>query len=286
MAFHADRQSLSIPHYAPTVQLEMFRTGVFSDFGDTSDLEHISKNKDDVILYHLTFFALFSHYPPSIHSTSTMDTKITCPHCNTQYEFDPALVGQNVECANCKKNFQVSNPNLRQCPDCFQNISVHASQCPHCGHVFQVTSTSSVGGISSASQAVPYADHPEETLFTITPAFSAFFTYYLLGIILIPFLIGLLVLLFTYLAQINTRYIITTQRIITRKGILSKQQTEVWVRDMRGLNLTRSLWDLLCGTGTISIGTAATAGAEILMHGVKDAQNIIDRVNQIRATMR
>jgi hypothetical protein len=51
---------------------------------------------------------------------------------------------------------------------------------------------------------------------------------------------------------------------------------------MRGVDLKRNLWDLIVGTGSIAIGTAASAGAEIQIYGLRNAQALVDKVNQLR----
>ena len=51
---------------------------------------------------------------------------------------------------------------------------------------------------------------------------------------------------------------------------------------MRAVNLHQDLWQRIIGTGTITIGTAATAGTEVYMNGLKNAQEIIDKINALR----
>ena len=51
---------------------------------------------------------------------------------------------------------------------------------------------------------------------------------------------------------------------------------------MRGVNLVQSVWQRIIGVGTIAIGTAATAGAEINMTGIARPQQVVDRINALR----
>ena len=110
--------------------------------------------------------------------------------------------------------------------------------------------------------------------------------YYLLeiifGILLSPVIVGLLVLIPAIIDIYCTTYILTTKRIIVKTGWLNKQQTEIWIKDMRAVNMKQSFWERLVKTGSVAIGTAATAGTEIQIRGVNDAQQLIDRINKLR----
>ena len=79
-----------------------------------------------------------------------------------------------------------------------------------------------------------------------------------------------------------THYRVTTHRIIIKTGFLAKSQKEIWIRDMRGASLAQGLWQRIVGVGDISIGTAATAEAEIRMFGVKNPNAAVELINSLR----
>lgn len=51
---------------------------------------------------------------------------------------------------------------------------------------------------------------------------------------------------------------------------------------MRGVHFHQDIVQRFIGTGSIAIGTAATAGSEIQMHGLKNAQELVDTINSLR----
>ncbi|MBQ6247885.1 MAG: PH domain-containing protein [Kiritimatiellae bacterium] len=77
----------------------------------------------------------------------------------------------------------------------------------------------------------------------------------------------------------------TDRRVIVKTGWLSKHQTEVRIKDIRGVALEASIWERIIGTGSIAIGTAATAKAEIKMFGIKKPQEIVNMINEMRDDM-
>lgn len=207
--------------------------------------------------------------------------KIKCPHCDQEGDISPDFIGKKVKCSSCSNDFVVENPNLMACPDCFASISRRAAVCPHCGAPLNgnVPATTAEPHVAKAPEEEP----PEEEILVCHPATSYYFWEFFFGILLLPvFLLGLL-FIFGALIKIEcTVFTVTSRRIIVQAGWLNKTKTEIWIKDMRGVNLTRTFWDLIIGTGSINIGTAATAGTEIRMCGVKNAQEIVDTIHGLR----
>jgi len=182
------------------------------------------------------------------------------------------MIGHTVKCERCGNEFLAANPNLTPCPDCFALISKRLAVCPHCGAPLRK---------SAASERQTSTD-PEKEIFVGHPAAISFLSEFVVDILLsfcvigIPFLINVLMKIYC------TKYTITTKRVIARTGWLNKKQVEIWIKDMRGISLHQNLWQRIIGIGSVEIGTAATAGAEIQMHGLKNAQQVIDIINSLR----
>ena len=104
-----------------------------------------------------------------------------------------------------------------------------------------------------------------------------------LGVLLIPVIfIGVVMLLYAYINIKTTCFVITNKRVITKTGLLRISQSEVRIDDVRGVNLQRDLWQRIIGTGNVTIGTAATGGAEIVMSGVGNPNHVVEAVNSQR----
>ena len=115
------------------------------------------------------------------------------------------------------------------------------------------------------------------------PAALNYLADIIVGIILIPvFLIGVFILVSVWIKICRTSYTITNRRIIITSGWLSKEQHEIWIKDMRGASMSQGMLQRLFGLGNVAIGTAATGGTEIMMIGVAGPQEIVDLVNSLR----
>lgn len=194
--------------------------------------------------------------------------KIRCSVCNAENEVSAKYIGQYIRCNSCKTEFKVENPNLHPCPDCFAPISKRAAVCPHCGAVF--------GSASIADQCF------EEPVDIFHPSAKYFFWEIVFGIITIPILIGIVILLWVLIKVKTTAYELTTRRIIVSRGLFSKVRNEIWIKDMRGVNLVQSFWQRILGIGNIAIGTAATAETEIYLIGIASPNEVIGKINSLR----
>jgi uncharacterized membrane protein YdbT with pleckstrin-like domain len=105
---------------------------------------------------------------------------------------------------------------------------------------------------------------------------------FILGIVLLPILIGVYFLGRAFINIYSTEYSITKKTISVKTGLLSVRKTEIRIADIRGVEINRTFWQRIIGTGTIAIGTAATATAEIYITDVAEPQKVVDIINSIR----
>lgn len=158
-------------------------------------------------------------------------------------------------------------------------ISKRATGCPRCGAPI---STSLTTQASQPQQAAQDDISKEEDIMVCQPSAMNYLWTIIFGIITIPAFIGLVILIYV-LIEINfTRYRITTMRVLVKRGWISKYQNEIWIKDMRAVNLNQGIWQRIIGVGNIAIGTAATSGTEINMIGIADPQSVVDKINALR----
>lgn len=190
--------------------------------------------------------------------------KIKCPHCDAENEITAAHIGKLIPCVSCKKEFECTNPNLAPCPDCFALISQRAEVCPKCGAPVTGDNTE------------------EETIAVYHPATINFFWWILLGIVTIPFIAGIVLLIYLWIVIHFTKYELTTKRIIMKRGLISIRQDEIWIKDMRGVIYNQTFWQRIFHIGDIAIGTAASDVMEIYIMGIADPADIVKQINSLR----
>lgn len=78
------------------------------------------------------------------------------------------------------------------------------------------------------------------------------------------------------------KYQIYDDVVVASFGIVSRRSTQVRVADIRGMSVRQSLVGRLIGVGDVTIGTAATGDAEIVMRGVRDPSGIVADIDALR----
>ena len=88
----------------------------------------------------------------------------------------------------------------------------------------------------------------------------------------------------------DVRYVLDGDGIEARTGIISlnQQVTRLRYEDIRSVEFKQSIWERLLDIGELEIGTAATSGVEIVLHGAAcpgEVQNMILRERDRRQAL-
>lgn len=114
------------------------------------------------------------------------------------------------------------------------------------------------------------------------PALICHLHIIIFGIFTLPFVIGIFILLYVYLKLHTTRYTFTSSSVVTEQGIISRNRTTVLYSDMRAVNYCQGLFGLIFNYGDVTICSAATAGAEIVMSGISGPKKICKMLEEKR----
>ena len=107
-------------------------------------------------------------------------------------------------------------------------------------------------------------------------------TFYII-VGMIAGIIGLTIFVSWWLKVINTRLTITKKRVTLREGILSKNIHEVFVSDIRSVQIQQTLLQRILGTGTVEVSGAATVEADIKIHGIPNAYEVKKCIDEHRS---
>lgn len=205
------------------------------------------------------------------------------------------------------------------CPHCGQNLSApddmagQALDCPACNKPILIPSA-----IREPTPTPPAASEPfpsfvtplaGEVLLAVTrPSRLYFLGSFIFGILLLligigssvdaksdsPFTaIAFLVLAFAVVYMLRTiikmliyvyshLFVMTNFRVLSKKGLISISTSEVRIADIRGANLRQGILERILNVGSIAIGSAATAGTEIVIVGIRNPRGILSLINSQR----
>jgi len=123
-------------------------------------------------------------------------------------------------------------------------------------------------------EKVLYESHP--SMFRNHPI------YFSLCCILSIVIVGLIMLLIWWLQTLATTLIITGEKTILRKGILSKYTNEVFHENVRNVQVRQSFLQRVFNVGYVGISSAGQAGMEIEVNGIPDPDEVKRLISEHR----
>ena len=147
--------------------------------------------------------------------------------------------------------------------------------------------------------------HPgEQVVFEGHPSWRAVLRFYVIGVILVgvaaavgalvsgtgvAILGGGVVLALVVLAGLikrsSTLYVITTERLHIRRGLLSKKTQETRIERVQNVNTQQSLFERLLQVGTVDFDTAGTDDSEFRFVGVGNPEEVVRAVDSAQRSM-
>ena len=142
--------------------------------------------------------------------------------------------------------------------------------------------------------------HPgEQVVFEGHPSWRALLSFYIGGVaaalaiavviaLLSSFLLGLLagavlvgaVLGFGLLKRTATTYLVSTQRLYIRRGLVSKKVQQTRIDRVQNVNTEQSVRDRLLRVGTVDFDTAGSDDSEFRFVGIADPNEVVNAVDR------
>ena len=142
--------------------------------------------------------------------------------------------------------------------------------------------------------------HPgEHIVFEGHPSWRALLSFYIGGVaaavavgvgvaLLSGFLAGLLVaavlvggvLAYGLFKRTSTTYLVSTERLYIRRGLLGKRVQQTRVERVQNVNTEQSLRERLLRVGTVDFDTAGTDDSEFRFVGIADPGSVVNAVEQ------
>ncbi len=100
-----------------------------------------------------------------------------------------------------------------------------------------------------------------------------------LGILLGAVVFGVLVVV-GFVKRMATRYVLTTERLHIRRGLLSKRTQETRVQRVQNVNTDQTLFQRVMRVGTVDFDTAGTDDSEFRFIGVANPAEVVRAVDR------
>ena len=148
--------------------------------------------------------------------------------------------------------------------------------------------------------------HPgEQIVFVGHPSWRALLSFYIGGVfgaavvgflaalisgVAIGVLVGVglfaLVVVFGFVKRMATTYLVTTQRLYIRRGVLSKRVQQTRIDRVQNVNTEQSLVDRMLRVGTVDFDTAGTDDSDFTFAGVSNPSRVVEAVDRAQHAAR
>ena len=203
------------------------------------------------------------------------------------------------------------------CPACNGTVSYAAHTCPHCGHPLDHAAVDAAGAVTGAavreralgSDHTWYMSHlffvgryvgaaivpllpvvwnlvvsmlaaaPEsgEVATSSSAQIPTPYQWYAAGGLLVLF--SLPMVLSAIITRLASSYTLTHDGYVReRRGLISRQTSEIHVSDIRLVNLKQGIWQRLFGVGSLFISSAGLSGVEVKFIGIPDPEGAKERI--------
>ena len=148
----------------------------------------------------------------------------------------------------------------------------------------------------------------EEIVFDGHPSWRAILGFYVVGFlaaVAVGVLVGVLagttagvavllaalalLLLIGFVRRVQTHYVVTSQRLRIRRGILARHVQQTQIDRLQNVNTAQSLLERVLGVGTVDFDTAGTEDSDFAFRGIADPDAVVaavDRAQRLAAARR
>ena len=120
----------------------------------------------------------------------------------------------------------------------------------------------------------------EELVWSGEPSLLGYAWAFVVGFALIPlFGLGLVIIASTYLSLKNTAYVITTDSVFKKTGVLSRTVTDIGHENIQDTGYRQGVLGRYAGFGTVQISTAGGSGVEMTLDHVPDPLSVQSRLD-------
>jgi len=123
-------------------------------------------------------------------------------------------------------------------------------------------------------------DDGETVVWSDTPHRLSLVPAFLVGVPLSLVLVGIPIVVGSYLSHRNTNYVVTSTALYRKTGVLSRSVQRIEFDKVQDTSYRQSFFGAQFGYGTVDVSTAGGTGVEMSFANVADPQALQRRINE------
>lgn len=123
-------------------------------------------------------------------------------------------------------------------------------------------------------------DEDEEILWSGAPDRLSMIPAVIIGVPLIPLIIGIIIIAVPYFQIKHTDYVITNKRLYKKRGMLSRNVIKIDIDKIQNLSFKQGIIGNFLGFGNVEISTAGGGGVQMRFRWIEEPREVHDLITK------
>jgi uncharacterized membrane protein YdbT with pleckstrin-like domain len=115
----------------------------------------------------------------------------------------------------------------------------------------------------------------EKAILIVQRSWWNYFWYFFFFFLIVPPFIAIT-------KRFSLRLYVFENRLVLERGILSRHVKELFLKDVRTVDVRQTFPQRIVGIGSLMIATAGTSGYEFVVKGITDPLGVMAKINSLR----
>ncbi len=124
-------------------------------------------------------------------------------------------------------------------------------------------------------------DQDEEVLWDGEPRIQSIIPALIVGVPLTPVMgVGLLIIAGAYYNIKNTDFVVTSQGLYKKTGVLSRSVQKIGFEKVQNISFSQGVFGNYFGYGNVEVSTAGGSGVEMRFNSIEEPKNVQELINK------
>ena len=115
----------------------------------------------------------------------------------------------------------------------------------------------------------------DKALLVVQRSWWNYFWYFFFFYLIVPPFIAITL-------RFSLRLFVFENRLVLVRGILSKHSKELFIKDIRTIDIKQTFLQRIVGIGSLMVATAGTSDYEFVIKGISNPNAVVEKINSLR----